>query len=149
MEMKLLNFYKGHNKKQHNNIGLLEDDVYKHNIAQGESGSFRTKCCLVGSFGQSCFYKGPGILLLFQGCYLLGCGMLLDFCLNQYIYSCTKHYDQEASWRGKDLFSLHFHIAVHHQRKSGLELTQGRNLDTGPGGFLLGCFLWFAQLAFL
>jgi hypothetical protein len=32
-------------------------------------------------------------------------------------------------WRGKDLFSLHFHIAVHHQKKSGQELTQGRNLE--------------------
>jgi hypothetical protein len=25
-----------------------------------------------------------------------------------------KHHDQEASWGGKGLFSLHFHIAVHH-----------------------------------
>ena len=39
-----------------------------------------------------------------------------------------KHDDQEASWGGKGLFSLHFHIAVHHQRKSGQELMQGRNL---------------------
>jgi hypothetical protein len=31
-----------------------------------------------------------------------------------------KPHDQEASWGGKDLFSLHFHIAVYHQRKSGL-----------------------------
>jgi hypothetical protein len=30
---------------------------------------------------------------------------------------------------GKDLFSLHFQIAVHHQRKSGLELKQGRNQE--------------------
>jgi hypothetical protein len=35
-----------------------------------------------------------------------------------------KHYGQEASWGGKGLFSLHFRIAVHHQRKSGLELKQ-------------------------
>jgi hypothetical protein len=35
-----------------------------------------------------------------------------------------KHHDQEASWGGKCLFSLHFHTAVHHQRKSGLELKQ-------------------------
>jgi len=34
-----------------------------------------------------------------------------------------KHHDQEASWGGKGLFSLHFHIAVHHQRRSGQELT--------------------------
>jgi hypothetical protein len=29
----------------------------------------------------------------------------------------NKHHEQE-SWEGKGLFSLHFHIAVHHQRKS-------------------------------
>ena len=42
-----------------------------------------------------------------------------------------KRHDQEASWGGKDLFGLHFHTAVHHQRKSGLELTQGRNIRQG------------------
>jgi hypothetical protein len=31
----------------------------------------------------------------------------------------------------KGSFSLHFHIAVYHQRKSGQELTQGRNLEAG------------------
>jgi hypothetical protein len=51
--------------------------------------------------------------------------------LSQGFYSCTKHHDQEASWGGKSLFSLHFHTAVHHQRKSGQELTQGRNLEAG------------------
>jgi hypothetical protein len=45
------------------------------------------------------------------------------------LYSCTKHHDQEASWGGKGLFSLHFHIAVHHQRKSGLELKQVRKQE--------------------
>jgi hypothetical protein len=30
---------------------------------------------------------------------------------------------------GKGLFSLHFHTAVHHQRKSGLELKQGRKQE--------------------
>ena len=54
--------------------------------------------------------------------------MFMSPCPSQGFYSCTKH-DQEASWGGKDLFSLHFHIAVHHQRKSGQELTQGRNLQ--------------------
>jgi hypothetical protein len=41
----------------------------------------------------------------------------------------AKHHDQEASWEGKGLFSLHFHIAVHHQRKSGLELKQVRKQE--------------------
>jgi hypothetical protein len=37
--------------------------------------------------------------------------------------------DQEASWGGKGLFSLHFHSAVHHQRKSGQELKQVRKQE--------------------
>jgi hypothetical protein len=41
----------------------------------------------------------------------------------------TNHYNQKASWGGKGLFNLHFDIAVHDQRKSGLELTQCRNLE--------------------
>jgi hypothetical protein len=40
-----------------------------------------------------------------------------------------KHHDQEASWGGKGLFRLHFHTAVHHQRKSGLELKQIRKQE--------------------
>jgi hypothetical protein len=62
----------------------------------------------------------------------------------------TKH---QASWGGKGLFS--FHIAVHHQRKSGLELTQGRNLEAGVDAeamdecCLKACFPWLAQPAFL
>jgi hypothetical protein len=35
----------------------------------------------------------------------------------------------KVSWGGKGLFSLHFHIAVHHQRKSGLELKQARKQE--------------------
>ena len=41
-----------------------------------------------------------------------------------------KHHDQEASGGGKGLFSLHFHVAVCHQRKSGLQLITGQE----PGG---------------
>ena len=75
--------------------------------------------------------------------------------LSQGLYSCTKHHDQEASWGEKGLFSLHFHTAVHHQRTSGQELTQGSNLEaeadaeTTEMSCLLGCFPWFAQLALL
>jgi hypothetical protein len=77
--------------------------------------------------------------------------MLPGHCLSQDFYSCV----QEASWGEKDSFHLHFHIAVHQQRKSGQELTQGRILeagadtDRGPGGMLLACFPCLAQLAFL
>jgi hypothetical protein len=40
-----------------------------------------------------------------------------------------KHHAQEASWGGKGLFSLHFHIAIPHQRKSGLELKEARKQE--------------------
>ena len=47
----------------------------------------------------------------------------------------------------------YFHIALHHQRKSGQEITQGRNLEVGAdveameGCCLLACFPWLAKLA--
>jgi hypothetical protein len=40
-----------------------------------------------------------------------------------------KHHDQEAGWGGKGLLGSHFHIAVQHQRKSGLELKQVRKQE--------------------
>jgi hypothetical protein len=49
--------------------------------------------------------------------------------LSQGFYSCTNINDQEASWGGKGLFSLYFHTAVHHQRKSGLEFKQVRKQE--------------------
>ena len=55
----------------------------------------------------------------------------MRWCRSKVLYSYRKYHDQEASWRGNVLFRLHFHIAVFHQRKSGLELTQGRNLEAG------------------
>ena len=46
-----------------------------------------------------------------------------------------------------------FHIAVHHQRKSGLEVKQAREQELMQkpleGCYLLAGFPWFAQLAFL
>ena len=56
---------------------------------------------------------------------------------------------------GKSLFGLYFHITVHYQRKSGQELKQGRNLETGADaevmeGVLLTDFLLMAcSLCFL
>jgi hypothetical protein len=66
----------------------------------------------------------------------------------------AKHHDQKASLGGKSLFGLYFHIAIHHQRKLGQELTQGRNLEAGADaeamerGCLLACLPWPAQPAF-
>jgi hypothetical protein len=53
------------------------------------------------------------------------------------------------------LSGLHFHITVHHQKGSGQELKQGRNLEAGTdaeameGWCSLACSPWIAQLAFL
>lgn len=51
----------------------------------------------------------------------------------------------KASWGGKDLFGFCFHITVYTQRKSGPELTQGRNLVSGADAeameeCVLACF---------
>jgi len=50
-------------------------------------------------------------------------------CHRQGLYSCTKHHEQKVSLGGKVLFSLHTHIAVHHQRKSELEPNQVRKQE--------------------
>jgi hypothetical protein len=42
--------------------------------------------------------------------------------------AAMKPRDHKASWRGKDLFGLHFHITLH-QRKSGHDLKHSRNLE--------------------
>ena len=40
-------------------------------------------------------------------------------------------YVTKEAWRGKGLFGLPFHVAVHHWRMSGQELKHGRNLEAG------------------
>ena len=65
----------------------------------------------------------------------------------------TKHHKQ-ATWEGKGLFCLGSHIIVHHWRKSGQELKQGRNLEAGADAeameecCLLVCSSWLVQPAF-
>jgi hypothetical protein len=54
----------------------------------------------------------------------------------------------KATWGEKGLASLSFQITVHHQRKSGQELKQCRNLEASAdaeameGCFLLTCSSW-------
>ena len=54
----------------------------------------------------------------------------------------------KATCGGKGLFDLHFHATVHHGRKSGQELRQDRNVETGADTeamewcCLLGCSSW-------
>ena len=45
----------------------------------------------------------------------------------------AQHHDQKASLGGGGLFGLYFHVAVHHQMKSGLELKQVRKQGVDPG----------------
>ena len=66
--------------------------------------------------------------------------------LSQGFYSCTKHHDQEANWAGKGLFSLHFHIAVHHQgsQKWNSSRSESRSWCRGHGGMFLFALLLLA-----
>jgi hypothetical protein len=48
--------------------------------------------------------------------------------LSQGFYSCINIMTRKQVGEG-NLFSLHFHTAVHHQRKSGLELKQVRKQE--------------------
>jgi hypothetical protein len=43
----------------------------------------------------------------------------------------NKQTNKQPKLGRKGLFRLHFHMAVHHQRKSGQELKWGRNLEAG------------------
>jgi hypothetical protein len=63
--------------------------------------------------------------------------------LSQGFYSCTNIMTKKQVGEERVcLFSLHFHTAVHHQKKSGLELTQSRNLEAGVDAEAMeGCSL--------
>jgi hypothetical protein len=54
---------------------------------------------------------------------------------------------------GKCLFSLRFHIAIHHQKMSGLELQAGQeagaDAEDMEGCYLVVCFPWLSQIAIL
>jgi len=61
-------------------------------------------------------------------CICVGCAhaymsMWVCGCVSGFLF-LQKHHDQEANWGGKGLFSLDFHIALHHQTKSWLKLKQ-------------------------
>ena len=55
-----------------------------------------------------------------------------------------KHHDQETSWGGKNLFSLHFHTAVHHNGSQDRNSSRSgsRSLSRGHGGMFL---YWLAS----
>ena len=54
-----------------------------------------------------------------------------DTVLVRVCIAVRKHRGRKGSWGGKGLFGLHFHSTVHHKRKSGQELKQGRILEAG------------------
>jgi hypothetical protein len=45
--------------------------------------------------------------------------------------SATRKHQNQVNLGLKSFFDLHFHITLHHQRKSGQELKQGKNLEAG------------------
>jgi hypothetical protein len=74
---------------------------------------------------------------------------VLASCLKVTI-AVIKHHDQNASWGGKGLFGFHFHTAIHHGRKSGQELKQGRKLEAGANANAMeSSVYWLLWPAFL
>ena len=63
-------------------------------------------------------------------------GVLVCVCEGEHMYVSVCMC--KATWGGKGLFGLHFHIAVHRQRKSGQELKQGRSLEAGADAEAMG-----------
>jgi hypothetical protein len=67
--------------------------------------------------------------------------------------SWTNIMTKKHVYEGKDLSSLHFHIVVHHQRKSGLELKQVRKQKLMQRPWRNATYWlaprWLVQLAFL
>jgi hypothetical protein len=53
------------------------------------------------------------------------------YCLSQGFYSGTKHHDQEAVGEERVYLAYTSTLLVHHQKRSGLELTQGRKQEAG------------------
>jgi hypothetical protein len=60
-------------------------------------------------------------------------------CLSKFLLFLNKHHDQDASWGGKGLFSLHFHTAVHHQGSQDWNSSRSgsRSWCRGHGGMFL------------
>ena len=71
--------------------------------------------------------------------------MTLDECFLVRVAIAVMKHNKLKTWKGKDLFSLCFHISLHHQRKSGQELKQGRTLPAGPDAEAMeGAAYWLA-----
>lgn len=66
-------------------------------------------------------------------------------CLSQAVSCCHETPWPKTTWGGKGLLGLHFRITVHHWKKSGQELKQGRHGEAGAVTEAMGepgsCFL--------
>jgi hypothetical protein len=72
---------------------------------------------------------------------------VLSPCLSQGFYFCTNILTKKQVGEETVYSAYTFHIAVDHQRMSGQEA--GADAEAMEGCYLLACFPWLAQLAFL
>jgi hypothetical protein len=71
------------------------------------------------------------IYYIYTYTYIYYCAALGSSVIGRIYLRCNEITQIKAGWGKTGLFSLHFHIAVHHQRKSGQELKCGRNREAG------------------
>lgn len=70
------------------------------------------------------------------------------------MFCCGETLLHKANWKGEALFYSHFNITVHHQKQSGQDVKQGRQLEAGlmqrlGRKLLLDLMVMVAQPAFL
>lgn len=71
------------------------------------------------------------------------CGV--EGCLTRVLIVAVKYRDQKVNCGGKGLFNLNCQFIVHHWRKSGQELKEGRNQKTGAEAVVTeGAVFWLA-----
>ena len=113
------------------NHGKQKWDTFPTNPSYLSCFFLRTSFLCSQKLGEEGIYTNNSLAIYFNDsvCHLM---TIKPMCLSQGFYFCTKHHNQEASWGGKDVFSLHFHIVVHHQRKSGLKQDRKQELMQKP-----------------
>ena len=97
---------------------------------QGSLSAIIVSAVFKGYFGS--IYRGMVLFLIFWwlSCVWENGRKIIEktWCLSQGFYSCTNNMSKKQGGR-KYLFSLHFHIAILHQRKSEQELKQVRRQE--------------------
>ena len=117
-------------------LGSVSDPVTMNEVESNTEGRLMSYSGfpLVGTPQNTCVY--PSYIYMYMHIVLVRVS----------IPALCKHHGRDTSWGGKGLCSLHFHIAIHHQRKSGQELTQGRNLEAGADAEVMeGAAYWIAS----